>query len=170
MKQSELQSPTAPSAEPPVATRPLCRIVAEIDARPHVIGAGPLGTRMVAPVIGGRVEGERLSGKVLPGGGDWARIGSDDALRVDARLTIEAEGDAFIHVAYPGIIRPVSEMRRIRAGGEIDPDEVRRRLYIRTTPTFETGHARYAWLNDIVTVAVGTLTATSIVYDVHEVL
>jgi hypothetical protein len=32
------------------------------------IGRTPIGTRLIAPVLGGRFEGPRLTGDVLPGG------------------------------------------------------------------------------------------------------
>ena len=35
------------------------------------VGAGPHGTRVTFPIIGGSFEGDRLRGKVLPGGDDW---------------------------------------------------------------------------------------------------
>jgi hypothetical protein len=35
------------------------------------IGPGPRGTRLAFPITGGSFEGDRLRGKVLPGGGDW---------------------------------------------------------------------------------------------------
>ena len=35
------------------------------------IGSTPPGTLSVFPVSGGSFEGDRLRGKVLPGGGDW---------------------------------------------------------------------------------------------------
>jgi Protein of unknown function (DUF3237) len=42
---------------------------------PQVIGATPRGMRQVFIVKGGTVEGPRIKGKMLPGGGDWALIG-----------------------------------------------------------------------------------------------
>ena len=35
------------------------------------VGAGPHGTRTTFPITGGSFEGDRLRGKVLPGGDDW---------------------------------------------------------------------------------------------------
>ena len=51
-------------------------------AAPMPVGSVPIGTRMVYPVTGGTVTGERLSGKVV-GGGEWALIGPDGFLRPD---------------------------------------------------------------------------------------
>ena len=41
------------------------------------IGATPHGTRVTFPITGGYFEGERLRGKVLPGGDDWTLTRSD---------------------------------------------------------------------------------------------
>ena len=45
------------------------------------IGMTPEGRRTIAPVTGGTFQGERLSGKVLPGGADWVvySVGINDA-------------------------------------------------------------------------------------------
>ncbi|MBV8652395.1 MAG: DUF3237 family protein, partial [Alphaproteobacteria bacterium] len=40
----------------------------------------------------------------------------------------------------------------------------------RTAPFFETGAARYAWLNKIVAVATGHRIPAGPIYEVHEVL
>ena len=53
----------------------------DIDEPQQRVGAGPFGYRVIARVIGGRVEGPRLSGEVLPGGGDWAVIDDKNAVR-----------------------------------------------------------------------------------------
>jgi hypothetical protein len=40
---------------------------------------------------------------------------------------------------------------------------------MRTTPTFETGDARYTWLNRIICVATGARRAAAVELDVYEV-
>jgi Protein of unknown function (DUF3237) len=42
--------------------------------------------------------------------------------------------------------------------------------YFRTAPTFETGAESYRWLNNIVCVGTGRLTAHGVDYDIFEVL
>jgi Protein of unknown function (DUF3237) len=39
---------------------------------PLVPGAGPYGTRMVIPLAGGTVSGERINGTLTGAGADWA--------------------------------------------------------------------------------------------------
>jgi hypothetical protein len=59
----------------------LCRATVEIAA-PLVVGDTPLGRRRIIPITGGRVEGPRLRGVVLPGGADW-QIVRGNGERVD---------------------------------------------------------------------------------------
>jgi hypothetical protein len=67
------------------------------------LGAGPRGTRVTFPITGGSFEGERLRGKVLPGGGDWTLMRSDGVLELDLRVTLETEDKAIIHMTFEGI-------------------------------------------------------------------
>jgi len=46
------------------------------------IGAGPQGTRLIFPITGGRFDGDRLRGKVLPGGDDWVVKRPDGVLEL----------------------------------------------------------------------------------------
>ena len=45
---------------------------AEITLAPaQEVGETPHGRRRIVPITGGSFRGERLSGRVLPGGADW---------------------------------------------------------------------------------------------------
>jgi hypothetical protein len=46
---------------------------ADLEA-PQVLAGTPAGLRQIFIVKGGTVEGPRIKGKILPGGGDWARF------------------------------------------------------------------------------------------------
>ncbi len=152
-------------------TRHLCSYHATLEPVQHDTGRAHLGRRMIAVVTGGTFEGERLRGKVLNGGGDWALIEEDrDVLRLDARITWETHDGAKIFVSYRGILRPRAEIRRQRSAGGTKTDEDYRTLYFRTSPVFETGDARYLWLNDIVAVGMGGAIQDGVKYEVFEVL
>jgi hypothetical protein len=126
---------------------------------------------MIAVVTGGAFAGERLQGKVLNGGGDWALIEDDrDTLRLDARITWETHDGAKIFVSYRGVLRPLSEIRRQRARGGTLTGADYENLYFRTAPVFETADRRYLWLNDIVAVAIGGAIPEGVKYEVFEVL
>src|SRR5881397_66993 len=84
---------------------------ADLEA-PQVIGATPMGTRQVFIVKGGTVEGPRIKGKLLPGGGDWALVRSDGAVQLDVRATIQTDDGALVYGTYGGsssLSRPYSD-------------------------------------------------------------
>jgi Protein of unknown function (DUF3237) len=53
--------------------------------------------------------------------------------------------------------------QRIQQGERVDPSE----YSLRTTPVFETGSAKYSWLNGIIAVGVGRRTPTGVAYTVY---
>ena len=140
---------------------------AEIElAPPQELGAGPLGRRRIVGITGGRFFGERLSGRVLAGGADWQVIRTDGVADLDARYTLETHDGALIYVRNRGYRHgPEEVLRRIARGENVDPGQ----YYMRTTPLFETGDARYAWLNRIVCVATGARRAAAVELEVFEV-
>jgi hypothetical protein len=140
---------------------------AEIElARPQELGAGPLGRRRIIGITGGRFSGERLSGRVLPGGADWQVIRADGVAELDARYTLETHDGALIYVRNRGYRHGSEEvLRRLAAGENVDPSQ----YYMRTTPLFETGDGRYAWLNRVVCVATGARRPAAVELEVFEV-
>ena len=141
--------------------RPLFR--AEITLAPPQ----ELGRRRIIPITGGRFRGERLSGRVLAGGADWQVVRPDGVADLDARYTIETHDGALIYVRNKGYRHgPDEVIQRLRDGEAVDP----KLYYMRTTPWFETGDARYAWLNRIVCVATGARLAAAVELEVFEVL
>lgn len=53
--------------------------------------------------VGGSFEGDRLQGKVLPGGDDWTVTRSDGVVELDLRITIETDDGALIHMTFEGL-------------------------------------------------------------------
>ena len=156
---------------PELKTRKLCSYYATLEPVQHDTGEAHMGKRMIAVVTGGAFEGERLKGTVLNGGGDWALIETPrDVLRLDARVTWQTHDGAKIYVSYRGVLKTLSEIRRQRAAGGTMSDDDFRSLYFRTTPVFETGDPRYAWLNDIVVVGMGGAIPDGVKYELFEVL
>ena len=145
--------------------QPLLR--AEITlAPPQELGESPLGRRRIINITGGTFRGERLSGRVLPGGADWQVIRADGVADLDARYTLETNDGALIYVRNHGLRHgPPDVLKQLMAGEAVDPS----RYYMRTTPSFETGDARYAWLNRIICVATGARRAAAVELDVYEV-
>lgn len=96
---------------------------------------------MTFVTTGGVIDGPKLTGEILPGGGDWLLVGEDGAGRVDVRATLQTHDGVLIHYEARGIIKiPADGIARL-AAGEVLPFE---ETYVRTTPTFETSDERYA--------------------------
>jgi Protein of unknown function (DUF3237) len=135
-------------------------------ATPQELGATPQGRRRIIGITGGRFSGERLAGRILPGGADWQLIRADGVADLDARYTLETSDGALIYVRNRGYRHgPDEVMRQLSRGEDVDPS----RYYMRTTPCFETGDSRYAWLNRIVCVATGARRASAVELEVFEI-
>jgi hypothetical protein len=145
--------------------QPLLKIEITL-APPQELGDTPMGRRRIIGITGGRFRGERLSGRVLPGGADWQVIRSDAVADLDARYTLETSDGALIYVRNRGLRHgPPEVLKKLISGETVDPSL----YYMRTSPSFETGDSRYAWLNRIVCVATGTRRAAAVELEVFEV-
>lgn len=136
-------------------------------AQPQELGDAPLGRRRIIGITGGRFAGERLSGRVLPGGADWQVIRADGVADLDARYTLETDDGALIYVRNHGYRHGPDEIiQKLARGENVDPSL----YYMRTTPLFETGDRRYAWLNRIICLATGARRAAAVELEVVEIL
>ena len=118
------------------------------------IGAGPHGARVTFPIIGGSFEGERLRGKVLPGGDDWTIKRADGVIELDLRITLETDDGALVHMTFEGI----------------RDDGARPAPYFRTLPRFETAAPKYAFLNRLLAVGIGEAHADGPVHVIEEIV
>ena len=143
----------------------LYTLVAEL-APAIPIGDIPRGQRLVVHVTSGTFEGPQLRGKILPGGGDWLLIRADGVAELDVRATLATEDGAFIYTHYCGYITEVPTILPRWAAGEEVPRDT---YYFATTPYFETGSERYAWLQRVVTIGIGTLVPGGVRYEVFAV-
>ena len=75
---------------PPLQTGLVCRLHVQLGAVQE-IGTLAAGRRRVVPIVGGRVEGPRLSGEVLAGGADWQIVAPDGSAAIEARYTRAGE-------------------------------------------------------------------------------
>src|SRR6185503_7853380 len=96
--------------------QPLFR--AEITLAPaQELGDTPHGRRRIIPITGGGFRGERLSGRVLPGGADWQLIRPDGVAQLEARYTLETADGVLIYVRNDGYRHgPAEVMRQLAAG------------------------------------------------------
>ena len=145
--------------------RALLRAEITLD-EPLELGETPLGRRRIIGIRGGRFSGERLSGRVLAGGADWQVIRADGVADLDARYTLETHDGALIYVRNRGYRHgPAEVLKRISLGEDLNPSL----YYMRTTPSFETGDPRYAWLNRMVCVATGARRPAAVELEVFEI-
>jgi hypothetical protein len=114
----------------PIALRLVMELYVEIGPALEV-GVTPHGFRRVIPITGGTFEGPDLRGIVLPGGADWNLRRAEGVAEIWARYTLQTDDGALISVTNAGLTR----------GTPGAPDR-----YARTTPSFEVGDERYAWL------------------------
>jgi hypothetical protein len=134
-------------------TRPLLTL--RLNTAPtQDIGAGPHGTRVTFPITGGLFEGDRLRGKVLPGGGDWTVKRPDGVVELDLRITLETDDGALIHMTFEGI----------------RDDQAPNGPYFRTVPRFETAETRYSFLNRLLAIGTGEIRADGPVHVIEEIL
>lgn len=148
-----------------ISPQPIFRVRAELADILHM-GKTPYGERRVINILGGRVEGERLAGTILPGGADWQLIRADGAAHIEARYTIRAEGGGDILVASEGIRHgPPEVLAALMRGDNVDPSL----YYFRTVMRFETGEKRLDWLNRILALARGMREKNAVLLDVYEV-
>jgi Protein of unknown function (DUF3237) len=118
---------------------------------PQVIGATHEGNRSIFYAKGGMVEGPKVKGTVLPGGGDWFRMRDDGVGELDVRATFKTDDGALIYSHYRGVLIPSTG-------------------YFRTTPRFETSAEKYQWLTKLVCVGVGKSGPGQVSYKVYQIL
>ena len=114
---------------------------------------------------GGVIDGPKLHGEVLPGGGDWLLAGATASDgwtcgRLCAPTTVCSST-----TRRAASQDPCRRTRRLAAGEVLSFDET----YVRTTTKFETADERYAWLNEVVAVGYNILSPNHIDYRIYRV-
>ena len=132
------------------------------------IGAVPHGVRRIGPITGGTFEGPRLRGTVVPGASaDWLLLRSDGVLELDLRVTLHTDDGALISMRSFGLRHgPPDVIAAMGRGEVVDPST----YYFRTTPRFETGHPKYAFLNRIIAIGSGDRRPEGPIYSIEEVI
>nr|OQO29573.1 hypothetical protein B0A51_03654 [Rachicladosporium sp. CCFEE 5018] len=123
------------------------------------IGQGPYGDRSTVIFKGGRFEGPKLRGEILPGGGDWEIVrdhGDTQTAHLNTRYNLVTHDGATIYLQTTGT----------RTGPNIKPTQFKMRLNL----TMKTGDERYSWINDGVFLASSGRVGSQVIYDAYEVL
>lgn len=150
----------------PPSLRPVCEIEAELAA-PLETGPAPGGAWRIIPIVGGRVNGERLSGRVLNLGADWQTVHEAGYAELDTRYALETDDGALIDVRNFGLRHgPPEVLARLAVGEQVEPSL----YYMRTHPRLRTGDPRYEWVNRTIFVGTGERYASSVRIGIFEVL
>ena len=115
------------------------------------IGSTPRGQLSIFPITGGSFEGDRLRGTVLAGGGDWVTATAGGTFELDARVTLQTDDGALIHMTFTGVRDDANH-------------------YLRTLPRFETAAPKYAFLNRLLAVGTGQIRPEGPVHAIEEIL
>jgi len=141
----------------------------EPDPPPQEIGSTPRGTRRISRFKGGKFHGPQLSGKILPGGGDWILVHPNKTREIDIRTTLVTNDGHSIYASVTGIQRFTAQFQaRIDKLGNdawngADPSE----YYFRTVWRFETSASNLSWLNEIIGIGTGRRAVDGIFHEVH---
>jgi hypothetical protein len=138
------------------------------DEAPRVLGRSPWRNRRVSYIAGGTIEGERLSGDVMAGGGDWSELGqgSDGAALtlIDVRSLWRTHDGATVYVTYTGrLVIPAGALAAFRDPVQVEalPEDA---YSFWIQPVFEVADERYQWLNAVAAVGRGRRTAQGVRY------
>jgi len=114
-----------------------------------IFGPLPDGARQgYTPCSGGRIEGPRLSGNVVPfSGADFAIVRSDGVIIINSHYLLEADDGTKIYINNNGYLVPAK-------GDPEVVDGVPQPAYFRFTPTFKVPAGPHDWL--MRTIIVGT--------------
>ncbi len=147
--------------------RPLFTLLLDV-APPINVGKTPGIDRRIGVITGGRFEGEKLRGTLLPGGSDWQAVRpGDGAFMLNVRICLKTDDDAIISMSYPGIRHgPKDVLDRIARGEVVKATD----YYLRIAGSFETTSEKYAWLNNIICLGVGHRLPEGPIYQVFEML
>lgn len=147
----------------------LYRLYADCAA-PIEVGDCGNGFLKIIPIIGGRFQGPRLRGEVLPLGADWnTAFPRNEACRnIDTRYALKTDDGALISLSTRGWSRQTAEVAAERAARKpVDPS----RYYFKQHLFFETADERYSWLNGLVSFGVVISKKTpGVIYDAYGVM
>jgi len=144
----------------------LMRVAADVGEL-MTIGGGPLGERRVVAITGGRFEGPRLRGAIVPGGADWQIVRADGVLDIDARYALRTADGALIRVVSQGYRHgPPEVLAALGRGEDVPPGK----YFFRTVLRFETGAADLQWLNRTLAVASAQRKARQVLLEVYQLL
>jgi Protein of unknown function (DUF3237) len=150
-------------------TTPALQLVfnAKITVAPPVESGTIDGKRKrFIPITGGTVNGPKLNGTILSGGGDWQAIHDDGLTEIFARYAIKADDGTVIQITNPGVrVAAPDIIKRLAAGEDVDPAL----YYFRSTPQFEVAKGKHDWLRRKIFIGRGIRRPDHVLLEVFEV-
>ena len=114
----------------------------------------PGGDRIIVEFSDIEWRGDRLRAALKgKSAADWIVVGKDGTAMIDIRFTLQTHDGALVYVQMSGR----ADAAGFAAGAP---------LFM--APRFETGDARYGWLNRIQAISKGSLQAGKVVSEVYE--
>ncbi len=144
----------------------VCDLQVELDPV-MALGPGRAGERRIIPIVGGRVTGPRLNGRILNLGADWQTVFADGLAELDTRYAMETDDGAVIDIRNYGFRHgPAEVIQALAEGRDVDPAD----YYMRTQARLETGDPRYAWVNRTLFVGTGARRASSVLISLYAIV
>jgi hypothetical protein len=141
-------------------------LTVQVD-RPQEVGPTVHGQRRVIPILGGEVQGEGWTARVLRGGADFQMIVNQSLAELDARYVLETDAGDLIFVQNRAVRTAAPEvMARLIRGEVVDPQQV----YFRCTPQFETASKSLSWISERLFIGTGARQPDRVVMRFFEVL
>ncbi len=135
--------------------------------RPQDVGMTVHGQRRVIAILGGEVQGQGWTARVLPGGADFQMIVNPTLSELDARYVLETDAGDLIFVQNRAVRTASPEvMGRLIRGEPVDPQQV----YFRCTPQFETASKSLAWISERLFIGTGAREPDRVIMRFFEVL
>jgi hypothetical protein len=133
---------------------------------PITVGDTGAGLRRFIPILGGTVEGPRLSGRVIPGGADFQILRPDGVMELEAKYVLKATSGALIYVVNRGLRHgPADAVEKLMRGDPIDPNLI----YFRAAPSFETATPEFKWMMRSLFVCTGIRLPAQVLLRLYEI-
>lgn len=151
-------------------TPPTLTFLASISVQvgqPIEVGQTPGGLRRIIPILGGRVEGPELRGRVLPAGADFQLLRSATLTELEAKYAVETDSGERLYVNNFGLRSGSEEdIAALMRGEQVDPA----RIYFRCTPRIEAPDGgAWAWLSNRILVGTGVRLPDEVRLDISTV-
>jgi hypothetical protein len=126
---------------------------------------GPFGDRITAAVGDGWVKGDRISGRLIGPGADWAIVGTDGYTHIDVRTQVRTDDGADLYIHYTGSIE-MSEatLAALFGDGQTSFGD----NYWFTHVRLESGAPTYQWVNRTLFIGQGRAVTDGIEYEVYR--